>query len=334
MRDDSVLIADIGGTYARLALVRADHAAGHVAENIARFEVSAFESVEELLRHYLGQQLGSPARAVLAVAGPVNGEEVRITNNPWRINVGRLAAELRFDSVRVANDFAAMSASIPGLPRASLEPIGGLSAPLLDGRRPQVLAVVGPGTGLGVGVLLAGEGQLLIIDTEGGHTGFAPCTKEEREILALLSRRYGRVSNERILSSGGLLNLYEAACEMADVPAPARTPEDVTAAAAGGDEHARRAVEIFCELLGSLSGDVAMMTGAWEGVYVAGGLVAPLLPWLRNGRFRERFESKGRLSAALAATPTIAITHEYPGLLGAGALAFSSSVRLVRQCGT
>lgn len=331
MTNDLVLVADVGGTYARLALARRDADDVLAPDSIAQFFVARFGSLELVVSHYLDRVENRPVHAVLAVAGLVAGDEVQITNSPWRTSRGRFAAELKFTTVRLVNDFAAMSAAIPSLSDAVLEPIGPHSAPKVDRHRPQVMAVIGPGTGLGVGVLLIRDGRLLIIDTEGGHSAFAPTTAEEREILVVMSGRFGRVSNERLVSSTGLLNLYEAFCSVRDVPIRAATPEAVTAEAMCGDSEARRSVELFCELLGALAGDVVMTTGAWDGVYLAGGLIAPMLPWLKRGKFRERFESKGRLASALAPVPTIAITHEHPGLIGAGALAFSDWISLFRQ---
>ncbi|HZF14742.1 MAG TPA: glucokinase [Steroidobacteraceae bacterium] len=331
MTHDLALVADVGGTYARLALARRDDDDVLAPGSIAQFDVARFGSLERVVDHYLEGMESRPVDAVLAVAGPVAGDEVRMTNSDWRISRGRFARELNFESVRLVNDFAALSAAIPSLSDASLEPIGPHAAPKFDRLAPRVMAVIGPGTGLGVGVLLVRDGRLLIIDTEGGHSAFAPNTAEEREILNVMSSRFGRVSNERLVSSSGLLNLYEAACAVSDVAVRAATPEAVTAGAANGDTAARRSVELFCEVLGALAGDVVLMTGAWDGVYLAGGLIPPLLPWLKSGKFRERFESKGRIASAVASVPTTAITQQHPGLIGAGALAFSDWISLVRQ---
>jgi glucokinase len=328
---DLVLVADVGGTYARFALARPDRVEVLAPNSIAQFDVARFSSLELVVRHYLNGMDNRPVHALLAVAGPVGGDEVRVTNSRWRMSRGRFAAELEFASVRFVNDFAAISAAIPSLADTVLEPIGRLGAPTIDRRRPQVFAVIGPGTGLGVGVLLIRDGKLLIIDTEGGHSTFAPTTAEEREILEVMSGQFARVSNERLISSAGLLNLYRAACKVRNVPVRAETPEAVTAGATRGDAEALRSVQLFCELLGSLAGDVVMMTGAWDGVYLAGGLIAPVLPWLKAGKFRERFEAKGRLASTVAAVPTVAITHKHPGLIGAGALACSDWISLVRQ---
>jgi glucokinase len=326
-----VLVADVGGTYARLALASRDASDGLHAHSIKQFDVARFGSLEDVAREYLERVSPRPVHAVLAVAGPVTGDEVQITNSSWRISRCRFARELQFESVRVVNDFAAMSAAIPALLPGALDPIGPHGAPTIDRVRPRVMAVIGPGTGLGVSLMLMRDGRLLIIDTEGGHSAFAPSTAEEREILAVLSGRFGRVSNERLVSSGGLLNLYEAACEVRDVPLRAGTPEAVSAGALNGDAEARRSVELFCELLGALAGDLVMITGAWDGVYMAGGLITPMLPWLKRGKFRERFENKGRIASAVASVPTIAVTHQHPGLIGAGALALSDWISLARQ---
>ena len=184
------------------------------------------------------------------------------------------------------------------------------------------MAVVGPGTGLGVGALLIRDGRAIELQTEGGHQSFAPGTAEEDAVLARLRARFGRVSNERLVCGAGLLNLYSALCEIADRAPAATTQEAVSAAATDGtDPQAVRAVELFCELLGAIAGDLVFAFGAWDGVYLTGGLLAPMLPWIRQGGFRRRFEDKGRFSATLAKIPTVAIHHPNTGLLGAAAIA-------------
>src|SRR5262245_61603528 len=170
---DPVLVADVGGTYARLALASRDADDGLQAHSIAQFDVARFDSLEDVVREYLERVSPRPVHAVLAVAGPVTGDEVQITNSPWRISRCRFARELQFDSVRVVNDFAAMSAAIPGLSAGALDAIGPHAVPAIDRVQPRVMAVIGPGTGLGVSVMLMRDGRLLIIDTEGGHSAFA-----------------------------------------------------------------------------------------------------------------------------------------------------------------
>jgi glucokinase len=195
-----------------------------------------------------------------------------------------------------------------------------------------VLGIMGPGTGLGVGVLVVRDGRALVLETEGGHVSFAPGSAEQAAVQRVLARRFGRVSNERLVCGAGLLNIYQALCELRARPAIAGTPEAVSAAAeAGTDAEAARAVGMFTEILGAAGGDLVLTTGAWDGLYLAGGMVRPLLRWLEGGAFREQFRNKGRFAAAMERVPTIAVLHEHAGLLGAAALALDARIDTVRR---
>lgn len=325
------LVADIGGTNARFALARRGDARLLVEESIARYAVAQFDSVIEAARHYLRGHRERPARAVLAAAGPVAGGAVRITNSPWTIVAGEVRAALGLDELRIVNDFAAMSAALPQLRAASLHVIGDPRPAAIDFSSPQVLGVLGPGTGLGVGLLVVRDGRALVLDTEGGHVSFAPVTEEQAAVLRVLAARFGRVSNERLVSGAGLLNLYQALCALRGRAADAAAPEAVSAAAAaGGDPEAVRAAELFAEILGAIAGDLVLGAGAWEGVYLTGGLVRPMLPWLVRAGFRRQFENKGRYAAAVSRVPSVAVLQEQAGLLGAAVLALDARVATVR----
>jgi glucokinase len=190
-----------------------------------------------------------------------------------------------------------------------------------------VHAVVGPGTGLGVAALLRDATGERVLETEGGHATFAAETAEELEIARLLGARFGRVSWERVLCGNGLANLYNAVATMAgDAPDARVTPEEVTRRAdADADRHCVRAVEVFCALLGAFAGDVALNYGAWDGVFIGGGIPGRLARWLEPGGFRRRFDNKGRFSARLASIPVALIGHPFPGLLGAARRALAGS---------
>jgi glucokinase len=170
-----------------------------------------------------------------------------------------------------------------------------------------------------------------VLDTEGGHAAFAPTTPEEREVLRLLADRFGRVSNERLVSGPGLLNVYGALCVIDGAAPVLTTPAAVSAAATqGANPQAQRAIELLAGLLGAIAGDLVMTYGAWDGVYVAGGLVTVLLPWLKHERFRARFESKGRISESMVTVPTVAVINEQAGLVGAGAIATRDQIAPLR----
>jgi glucokinase len=330
---DLALVADIGGTNLRFALAqRGRDGEALVPGSIAQLTVAQFGSVVEAARHYLRGRSDAPTRAVLAAAGPVIAGEVRITNNPWIIAAEQMRAALQLDSVRIVNDFAAMSAAIPQLRGESLRAIGFESPPDIDFSTPRVLGVIGPGTGLGVGVLLIRDDSALVLETEGGHASFAPTTNEQAAVQRVLTERFGRVSNERLVCGAGLLNIYQALCTLRGRPADAASPEAVSVAAeVGHDLEAVRAAEMFAEILGGVAGDLVLTAGAWDGLYLAGGLVRPMLRWLARGGFREHFDNKGRFAAAVARVPTLAVMHEHAGLVGAAALALDARIDTVRR---
>lgn len=312
------LVADIGGTNARFAL--AERHSGHILlREPLELPAADFPSLGAAARHYLQQQSVAPIHAVFAVASPVTGDRIRFTNSPWVFSIAALREELRLTQLDVINDFAAIGHAAAALMPADLREIGGVPTEMqikTDGR----YVVLGPGTGMGVCGLLRRGGRSTILETEGGHVGFAPSDGRELRVLDLLLRRFGRVSAERLLSGPGLLNLHGALCELDDLNEIADTPAAIGALAAR-DPHSRAAEAIgrFAEMLGSFAGDMVLAHGAWDGVYLAGGITAKLLPAIEAGGFRARFEAKGRFRALLQQVPVRAVLHPQPGLLGAAA---------------
>ena len=322
---DTVLLADIGGTNARFALAEPGAGRPLLEDSIQRFPVDAFGSLAEAARHYLAQtginQTGAaPSRAVFAVAGRVDGDLARMTNHPWVVSRQRAMEALGLESVELVNDFVAQSMAVGLLGDDDIAVLGAPARIPADGSE-RTWAVIGPGTGLGVGALVARGGQAWALATEGGHASFAPGTPEEIAILERLSGEFGRVSNERIVSGGGLVNLHRAISQIAGVDPGPMQPEDVTAGAEAGDRRCMRAVDVFCAAFGAIAGDLVLTMGAWSGVYLSGGMVPPLLRSLQHSGFRQRFEGKGRYAPAMARVPTVAVLHPQPGLLGAAALA-------------
>lgn len=318
-----VLLADIGGTNARFALAWPDAPMPLRVDTVERYPVVEFPSLADAARHYLSQAGVSAGNGVFAVAGRVDGDHARITNHPWVISRPRLCAQLGLDDAMLANDFAAQSMAITLLGPDDVATVGGTSwRPDPPGvHRNRTYAVIGPGTGLGVGGLLVRDGRCYPLETEGGHVSFPPGTPEELRILDVLSRQFGRVSNERLVCGPGLVNIHHALAEIAgEDPGPLQ-PRDVTARAAGGDPRATRAVDIFCAVFGAIAGDVVLTLGAWDGVFLTGGLVPRMLDALRHSGFRQRFEHKGRFSSNMAQVPSMAVMHPQAGLLGAAALA-------------
>jgi glucokinase len=324
-RDASTLVVDLGGTNVRFALADSGAASPLIADSIRHYHSSQFGSLAEAGRRYLDETGERPTCAYCAVAGRVDGDEAFITNLPWRLSAPHIAAELGLASVTLLNDFEALSLSVPLLRAGDMQAIGALPPPTLGAQSAQTFAIVGPGTGLGVGGLLLRGGHPAVLRTEGGHISFAPQDDLEIEILRRLLPRHGRVSNERLLCGSGLVRLYQTLGAIRTSAAPHDTPEAVTAGAHTGEPLCVEAVERFVAMLGSVAGDMVLVMGAWDGVYLAGGLLPALMPWMERGGFRWRFADKGRMSDSLERAPTVAITHPNPGLLGAAAAAVLDS---------
>ena len=319
---DRVLLADIGGTNARFALADPASAVPLLDDSVREFVVADFPSLADAAQHYLDETGATAQNGVFAVAGRVDGDEARITNHPWVISVNRTRQALGFQGLKLVNDIAAQAMAVSLLTPRDVVAIGGahwMPSPLSV---PRTYAVIGPGTGLGVAALVIRDGRAYPLETEGGHVSFPPGTPEEIRILEILSAQFGRVSNERLICGPGLVNLYRALSEIAgEDPGGPLEPKDVTARAAAGDPRCVRTLDVFCAVFGAIAGDLVLTTGAWDGVFLTGGLVPRLLSSLQHSGFRQRFEHKGRFSPAMARVPTLANMHPRPGLLGAAAYA-------------
>ncbi len=319
------LLADIGGTNARFALADADARPPLLIDSIRCYRVADFDSLSDAAEQYLTDTDVQPERAVFAVAGRIEGDKVHATNNPWDMSASKARARLNLRGVRMVNDFAAMSMCVPLLGKHDIVRIGEPQPAHIGGAPEQTFAITGPGTGLGVGGLLRRDSNWLRLETEGGHTAWAPETEEEIEALRVLSTRFKRISNERVISGRGIRNLYDALAEVHGQDTDSPDAASIVERAENGQDLATRTLNIFCASLGSIAGDVALTMGAWDGVYLAGGMPPRLLDWLHKGGFRARFENKGRLEDTMREIPTAVITHEQAGLLGAAALALLDS---------
>lgn len=331
MSDARVLLADIGGTNARFALAEPAAPMPLLPGSIRAYAVDDFDSLAAAARRYLDATRAQVASGIFAVAGRVDSGIARMTNHPWVVSRSHLREALGLEEATLVNDFVAQAMAVRLLRPEDVVAIG---APATKaggaGDGPRTCAVLGPGTGLGIGALLVREDHAFALATEGGHAGFAPGTAEEIAVLERLAARFGRVSNERLVSGAGLANIHRALAEIAGRDPEALRPEDVTAGAAAGDRDCLRAIEVFCDVFGAIAGDVVLTLGAWDGAYLSGGLVPLLLPALRRPGFRQRFEAKGRYASALASVPTLAVLHPQPGLLGTAALAAADSLRRAR----
>ena len=328
------LVADVGGTNARFAAV--DTTNGQICE-ITYFSVAEHQVFADVFDLFLAQiaSLGDwaerPQETCLAVASPVDGADemqaLQFTNSAWRIDTADLSQRLGNIPFFVINDFAAIGYAILGLNSTDYCQLGG-SQVLTD----QPIAVLGPGTGLGVCTVVPTQPSPTVLAGEGGHADFAPVDAQEIAVLNCLMERFGRVSYERLLSGAGMLAIYEALAQLSSRIPEHQSPEDIyDAAIAGVDTLAMRTVQLFCRVLGSFAGNMALTVGAKGGVYIAGGIAAKILPILAASDFRHRFESKGRLRSYLADIPLYVVTASDTGLRGAAQfLSTRSQGRLTR----
>ncbi|UXI68115.1 glucokinase [Tahibacter amnicola] len=301
------LVADIGGTNARFALSRQEQGKRVLLE-VQSLPGAAFDSLEAAVRHYLASVRAQPTRAAIAVACPADKDDIQFTNSAWSFNRRQLQRSLHLQQLEILNDFGAVARAVPQLAPSDVVTLHGTLSPL---RGP--VTVLGPGTGLGVAQLVGSSAQgWAVVETEGGHAGFAPIDEEDRRIAAWLSERVGRVSNERILCGNGLSQVHAALRGDADLTDPAR----IVAAALAGDPDSAKTLQRFCAILGSAAGDAVLLQGA-RTLVIAGGIVPRFVEFLRQSPFHARFLAKGRLAAYLADVAIHVVVHPSPGLLGA-----------------
>lgn len=307
------LIGDIGATNARFALADPP---GYRDVRILR--CADFATFEEAVEAYLAA-IGCPRPrlAAIAIAGPVAPDgSVRMTNHAWTLEQGHACRRLGLKSLGVVNDFVAAALGVPLLRSADLAKVG--RGRPTDGHP---IAVIGPGSGLGVATLAWTDHGWRVLPGEGGHVSAAADTDREGAVVAVLRRRFGHVSSERVASGSGLVFLHEALQEIDEEPRTARTPAEIVAAARGGScPTCVETVGTFLAFVGSAAGNLALTVGAHGGVFVAGGVVPRVLDLVEGSAFRRRFEGKGRLSGFLEAIPTYVVTHELPAFLGLTAM--------------
>jgi len=257
-----------------------------------------------------------PTQAVLAVATSPRGDQVCFTNNAWSFSIAKLGERLGIARLRVINDFEANALALSHLSSEDVRQVGGGTA--VAGAP---MGVIGPGSGLGVGAAVACGTRYEAIAGEGGHVTMAAANNDEGAVLDLLRRRFGHVSAERVLSGPGLINLYDALCALrGQVPGKLVAGEITDAAKGEHDSCASEAVAMFCAMLGTVAGNLALTLGARGGIYIAGGIVPKLGDTFVTSGFRARFEDKGRFGDYLAAIPTFVITRRHAALLGAAQL--------------
>jgi len=310
-----LITADIGGTHARFAIATDEGGAIRLS-HIVRLKVRDHASLQSAFEAYAaGLDRPAPRQASVAVAAPVDGELLKLTNNPWAIRPAMIAERLGMERVTLVNDFAAVAHAIAVSGAADFTYVAGPERPLDDD---DIVSIVGPGTGLGVGLLLKGA-PYRVIASEGGHIDFAPLDAVEDRLLGQLRQHYRRVSVERVVSGPGLAAIRGA---LAAIEGKAVSPQDDSAlwasAIAGEDRLAQAALDRWLLSLGAVAGDIALAQGG-TALVLAGGVTPRVAHLFGQSGFHPRFIAKGRFEARMQAIPVSRITHPEPGLLGAAA---------------
>ncbi len=316
------LLADIGGTYARFTL---ETAPGHFTHD-ASLRCADHADFHAALSAYLAGlpdgMAGRIEHAAIAIANPVEGDQVRMTNYHWRFSIEQMRQRLGFQTLVVVNDFTALAMALPRLPAAQRRQVGGGTV-----RERSVIGVIGAGSGLGVsGLIPAGDGYVAL-GTEGGHTSFAPRDERELAILRHAWNEFDHVSFERLLSGPGL-ELIHRALGAASGAAPLAAPEITRRALAEGDALCTSALDAFCAILGTAAANLAVTLGAFGGIYIGGGIVPRLGEYFDRSGFRARFEDKGRFSDYVKGIPTFVVTATQATFVGASAILAEQLKRL------
>ncbi|AFT84945.1 glucokinase [Paraburkholderia phenoliruptrix BR3459a] len=311
--DGPRLLADIGGTNARFALETGPGEIGSVQV----YPCAEFPGVADVIKKYLKDtKIGRVNHAAIAIANPVDGDQVSMTNHDWTFSIEATRRALGFDTLLVVNDFTALAMALPGLTDAQRVQVGGGT------RRPNsVIGLLGPGTGMGVSGLIPADDRWIALGSEGGHATFAPADEREDIVLHYARKKWSHVSFERVAAGPGLEVIYRALAgrDKKRVAANVDTRE-IVRRALDGEPLAAESVDVFCGILGTFAGNIAVTLGALGGIYIGGGVVPRLGEFFARSSFRKRFEAKGRFEAYLQNVPTYVITAEYPAFLGVSAI--------------
>jgi len=313
----TIAVADVGGTHARFALAQIDAAKVASLSEPVKLKTAEHGSFQLAWQEF-GRREGIdlPNELALSFAGPVGGEVLKLTNNPWVIRPALMKERLEVDRFTIVNDFGAVGYAVATLPDEEFRHICGPNRSLPG---EGIISIIGPGTGLGVAAVLRKSDHYEVIETEGGHVDFAPLDRLEDQILVELRRNFRRVSVERIASGRGLWNVYEALAAIEGLPTTFHDDRELLVAALEGkDSLANAALDRFCLTLGSVAGDMALAQGGM-GVVIAGGMGLRVADYLPRSGFRDRFIAKGRFERRMDDMPVKLITYPEPGLFGAAA---------------
>lgn len=307
----ALLVGDIGGTNARFALWRDNGL--HAVQVLATADYSSPEQAIEAYLHEQGIARGGVSDVCLSVAGPVDGDDFRFTNNHWRLNRTAFCNTLQVQRLLLLNDFSAMALGMTRLkPGEFVEVCPGQA----DQARPAL--IIGPGTGLGVGTLLNLNKHWMALPGEGGHVDLPVGNAREAAIHQHIQGQIGHVSAETVLSGGGLVRLYQAICALDGAAAQHKTPAQITEAALGGEPRALAVIEQFSRFLGRVAGNNVLTLGARGGVYIVGGVIPRFVELFLRSGFATSFADKGCMSGYFPGVPVWLVTAEFSGLLGAG----------------
>ena len=308
------LVGDIGATHARFGLVSPDGSVLHSHT----LPDEQYPTIEAALAAFLKERGSAPMprQGAIAIASPITGDTVAMTNHPWRFSIRELRDRFSFERLEVINDFTALALALPHLrPEDRLAVGGGDAVPATP------IGVLGPGSGLGVSGLVSSKSGWIPLTGEGGHATMAAATDRESAVLDRMRTHFDHVSSERILSGPGLVNLYNTLAQLDGIPSRGFTAPQITDLAVRAEDPLCVAtLDMFCSMLGTMAGNLALTLGARGGVYIGGGIVPSLGRTFIDSPFRERFEAKGRFQAYLAAIPTFVVTHPLPAFLGCAAL--------------
>ena len=313
MIGQGVLVGDVGGTNVRLA-VATIATNGHVdLTDVSRLSVATFPSLGDAIEAWKAAGRTQPDIAVFALAGPTGADEVRFTNSNWVVSASQIQNRFGFKSVTLVNDFVAQARAVPANRPDEFETL--IDGTAIEGAP---IVVLGPGTGLGMAILVPDDKDWRVLPAEAGHQAYAPCSPRERQILEHVSQELDYVSYENLVSGLGLDRLYQAICVLEGKPARLKGGEEIgPSAIAGDDPCAVEAVEIMMLSLATFAGNAILSSGAKGGCVIAGGVSEALAPFMRTPAFKARLISRGQISAYFDGIPVRRARDSFAALEGA-----------------
>ncbi|CDN50483.1 glucokinase [Neorhizobium galegae] len=314
-----ILIGDIGGTNARFSILLDAYAEPKPFPNVRTADYPTID--DAIQKIVLDSSSVQPRSAILAIAGPIDGDEIDLTNCDWVVRPKGMITQLGFEDVLVVNDFEAQALAVAAMPDEYRETLGPNNQPHMASR-----VVLGPGTGLGVAGLVYARHMWFPVPGEGGHVDVGPRSERDFEIFPHLKRIEGRVSAEEILSGRGVVNIYQAVCAADGLQPAFSDPADITAHGLGGsNSQAVETLSLFATYLGRVAGDMALIFMARGGVYLAGGISQKIIPALKGPEFRAAFEDKAPHTELMGTIPTFVVTHPQAALAGLASFARTPS---------